>query len=193
MEQKQSKEEKGKKFDFGKIPLDLLPTLSLKEIGKVLAFGKSKYGEWNWLEGMSWSRLVGAAKRHLDSWIEREEEDPETGLSHLAHLGCCVLFLNTYEKLGIGIDDRPVYKKEDINALPREDYTLEYIGEEMLKWGVSSSLVNEILYYSRSFSGIEDLMRMWMLERKDGEEDECSNILDTLQKTVNDCKELQIQ
>jgi len=99
-------EENGTKFDVDKNPLELLPTEALKEIGLVLKYGAQKYDPWNWKKGMRWSRLAGAALRHLYAWLEREPSDPETNLSHLAHLGCCVLFLITYEKLRIGIDDR---------------------------------------------------------------------------------------
>lgn len=99
-------EENGKKFDQDKIPMELLPTEALWEIAKVLKFGRDKYDAWNWKKGMRWSRLAGAALRHLYAWLEREDKDPETNLSHLAHLGCCVLFLLTYEILGIGTDDR---------------------------------------------------------------------------------------
>jgi len=117
MTQLESKNEPGMKFDYGKTPLELLPTIALREIAKVLEFGAKKYDPWNWAKGMSWSRLAGAALRHLYAWLEREEKDPESDLSHLAHLGCCVLFLLTYEKLGLGTDDR--YRlKEDIQTIP---------------------------------------------------------------------------
>lgn len=99
-------DEKGQKFDRDKIPMELLPTEALREIAKVLRFGAKKYDPWNWKKGMRWSRLAGAALRHLYAWLEREDKDPESDLSHLAHLGCCVLFLLAYETLGIGIDDR---------------------------------------------------------------------------------------
>lgn len=96
----------GKKFDSEKVPLQLLPTEALWEVGKVLNLGRKKYGDWNWKSGMDWSRLYGAALRHLFAWAENESEDPESKLSHLAHASCCILFLLAYEKLGLGIDDR---------------------------------------------------------------------------------------
>ena len=37
-----------KKFDDGKLRLDLLPTESLKEVAKILQYGAEKYGENNW-------------------------------------------------------------------------------------------------------------------------------------------------
>jgi len=96
----------GTKFDGDKIPLHLLPTPALEEIAKVLDFGQKKYDSWNWAKGMKWTRLIGACMRHLFAWARGESIDPETGLSHLAHLGCCVLFLLQYELSNLGEDDR---------------------------------------------------------------------------------------
>lgn len=96
----------GIKYDDGKVPLFLLPTEALREVARVLEFGMRKYDAWNWKKGMDWSRLSGAALRHLFSWLEGKDIDKETGLNHLAHAACCVLFLLTYQLLGIGKDDR---------------------------------------------------------------------------------------
>lgn len=109
----------GKKFDNGKVRLELLPWPALIEVGKVLTFGALKYSPWNWSKGMSWSRLVGAAQRHLSAWIHREERDEETGLSHLAHAACCILFLMTYEIFNLGEDDRHGFKRDqDRSSFP---------------------------------------------------------------------------
>lgn len=102
----QKQDEPGKKYDSGKSPLDLLPTYPLLEIAKVLDFGAKKYEKQNWRKGMSWSRLIGAALRHITAWNEGEDLDPETGLSPLAHASCCLLFLQEYQKINSGVDDR---------------------------------------------------------------------------------------
>lgn len=94
------------KHDQAKPSMQLLPTASLQAIAEVLDFGAKKYAAHNWRKGMDWSRLLGAAMRHLTSFNDGEDKDPESGLSHLAHLGCCVLFLLEYEKKGLGTDDR---------------------------------------------------------------------------------------
>lgn len=96
----------GVKHDEGKTPLGLHPHEALEEIGRVLAFGAKKYAAHNWRKGMAWSRLYDAALRHLLAWIGGEDKDIETGISHLAHAGCCLEFLIAYERSGIGIDDR---------------------------------------------------------------------------------------
>lgn len=99
---------KALKLDSDKVPLELLPFESLIEVGKVLAFGAQKYGRYNWRQGMEWTRLVGAILRHLSAWMLGEDKDPESGLSHLAHAGCGILFLLAYELKTIGTDDRCV-------------------------------------------------------------------------------------
>lgn len=96
----------GVKFDSNKIPVELLPTQALEEIAKVLAFGAKKYASWNWAKGMNWSRLIGACIRHLYAYARGEDKDPESGLSHIAHAGCCVLFLLQYDISKLGTDDR---------------------------------------------------------------------------------------
>lgn len=96
----------GRKDDNGKAPMSLIPQPALEELAKVLLFGKQKYNAHNWRAGMDWSRLADAAMRHLTAWYDGEDNDPESGLSHIAHLLCCAAFLMTYQKDGLGNDDR---------------------------------------------------------------------------------------
>lgn len=95
------------KNDVGKPRVELIPPLALIEIGRVLEFGAKKYGANNWRNGMDWSRLQGAALRHLLAWFGGESKDAESDLSHLAHAACCLLFLMECEEKQIGRDDRP--------------------------------------------------------------------------------------
>lgn len=97
----------GRKDDAGKRPWGLLPFDALADIVAVLQFGADKYGVRNWEQGMEWSRPFDALHRHLAAWWQGEHRDPETNLSHLAHAGCCLLFLLAYERRKAGKDDRP--------------------------------------------------------------------------------------
>lgn len=96
------------KFDGGKPTPELLPFAALEQVSAVLAFGAAKYAPHNWRKGkgLAWSRLLGAALRHLLAWGRGEDNDAETGLSHLAHAACCILFLLSYVSEGGGTDDR---------------------------------------------------------------------------------------
>lgn len=95
------------KNDQGKAGWHLLPGDALEAIIQVLDYGALKYGDRNWEQGMNWSRCFSACMRHMWAYWKGEDIDPETGCLHLAHAGCCVLFLLGYQMRGIGIDDRP--------------------------------------------------------------------------------------
>lgn len=96
----------GEKHDVGKPGMHLLDRHALEEIARVLDFGAKKYAAHNWREGIAYSRLVAAALRHLHAFNDGEDADPESGLSHLAHLGCCVMFLLNMQKTRPDLDDR---------------------------------------------------------------------------------------
>jgi hypothetical protein len=94
------------KFDQHKLPLNLLSTEAMNQTAAVLAFGAEKYAAHNWRAGFAWSRPLAAAMRHLTAFNDGEDRDPESGLSHLAHAACCIMFLLEFEKTHQHLDDR---------------------------------------------------------------------------------------
>jgi len=98
----------GLKYDSGKPRMELLPAVALEEIAAVLTFGANKYQAHNWQKGIAYSRLLGATFRHLCAFLRGEDRDPESGLSHLAHAGCCVVFLLWMNRYRQDLDDRAV-------------------------------------------------------------------------------------
>lgn len=100
----------GIKHDQEKPDMSLLSSIALEQIAEVLTFGKKKYAAHNWRKGISYSRLLGALLRHTFSYLKGEDKDPESGLSHLAHAGCCVMFLLELSVTRKDLDDR--YKGE---------------------------------------------------------------------------------
>lgn len=96
------------KFDKGKSRVELVPPELIFGIGNVLAFGAKKYAAGNWANGngFEWSRLSGAMMRHMLAWSNGEDNDPESGLSHLYHAGCMLAFLVAHVERNKGVDDR---------------------------------------------------------------------------------------
>jgi hypothetical protein len=94
------------KFDDGKLPLHLLSTEAMNQTAAVLQFGADKYAAHNWRKGFVWSRPLAAAMRHITAFNAGEDKDPESGLSHLAHAACCIMFLLEFEKTHKELDDR---------------------------------------------------------------------------------------
>lgn len=96
-----------KKHDQGKLQWHLLPVEGTEEMIRVMEFGAKKYGDYNWYLGMDWLRLFNACMRHMWAWFLGEENDPESGISHLAHASCCILMLSSLVKRNVGKDGRP--------------------------------------------------------------------------------------
>lgn len=104
----------GQKADTGKAPCELLSPDAMLGTAQVLAFGAKKYAPNNWRKGLAWSRLIGACLRHLYAFMRGEDLDPETGLPHIDHLACEVMFLQEFYRTRRDLDDRykPIEKKE---------------------------------------------------------------------------------
>jgi hypothetical protein len=90
----------GTKDDGGKPRLSLFPSEAYILICRVFTYGANKYSDFNWRQGMSWRRMYDAAERHLHAWKLGEENDPESGLPHLAHAACCIAMLLTWTVVG---------------------------------------------------------------------------------------------
>lgn len=86
----------GVKGDGGKPRWSLLPWKQIGEIVKVLTKGAEKYNDDNWKK-VEPERYKSAMFRHLAAWADGEKNDPEWGLSHLAHAGCCLLYLMWFD------------------------------------------------------------------------------------------------
>lgn len=83
----------GIKHDKGKPRLSLLPWSALYSVCEVLEWGAREYGEYNWRDVEDGERrFADAALRHLAAHSEGHENDGKTGLPHLAHAACSVLF-----------------------------------------------------------------------------------------------------
>lgn len=91
----------GVKHDANKPRWSLLPMGSVAQIVQVMEFGARKYAPDNWQRvPEARTRYFDALMRHVHAWWSGERADPETGLHHLAHAGCCVLFLLWLEREG---------------------------------------------------------------------------------------------
>lgn len=101
-----SLKEAGLKADAEKPPVELLDPYALEQIALVLEFGRKKYAAHNWRGGIRFTRLIGAAIRHTFAILRGEDNDPESGLPHAAHLGCCAMFLIWMMQHRTDLDDR---------------------------------------------------------------------------------------
>lgn len=101
----------GEKKDEGKSRLELVPYDAVRGVADILTIGSIKYSARNWELGIAYGRVFGAVQRHLTSWWQGENLDPESGKSHIDHALTELMFLSAYEKRGMSqFDDRPIKK-----------------------------------------------------------------------------------
>ena len=86
--------------------MDLLSHIALMGTARVLAFGAKKYAPNNWRKGIAWSRVTAALLRHTFAFLGGEDLDPESGLPHVHHIGCCTMFLQELYETRTDLDDR---------------------------------------------------------------------------------------
>lgn len=99
---------KGQKLArFSRIPKDILWELA-EHFGK----GEQKYPNDpetnlpNWMKGYDWSLNIDALHRHLYQWEMGEDQDEETGSSHLVAVIWHAMVLRWFEKHSKGKDYR---------------------------------------------------------------------------------------
>jgi len=91
-------EETGAKFDTGKPDYSILEKSFLDSVSYVLMHGEKKYGRDNWKKGLEFNRLFAACCRHLFQYKDESKTDSESGLNHLAHAACNIMFMIYLEK-----------------------------------------------------------------------------------------------
>lgn len=106
------RKKKATKHDSGKPDLSLVSPLLKAGIAKTMGFGVNKYGRWNYMQGITTSRLLGALMRHIDAYTMGENLDPESGLPHLYHAAANIQMLVDNEHNGTLEDDRYDYTKK---------------------------------------------------------------------------------
>jgi hypothetical protein len=93
----------GTKHDKDKPDFTLLPWGAIRSIVKVLDFGKQKYSHDNWkIVPDAKNRYLAAAFRHITAYAEGQTHDEDSGLHHLSHACCCLLFILHFDKEGKG-------------------------------------------------------------------------------------------
>ena len=100
------------RFNDNKIKWSLVSWKALEPMVKVLMFGANKYSPNNWQKGLKYSEISESLQRHLYAFMEGEDDDPESKLSHLGHVLCNAMFLSWMFIFRKDLDDRNINKIE---------------------------------------------------------------------------------
>lgn len=105
------------RFNSGKLRMSLVPASYGQYAAKVLEYGAIKYSANNWRKGGNWMEIYESLQRHIDSFREGEDFDPESGLPHLSHAAFNLMVLIEFFDKGLGNDDRFRYEGQPLGAL----------------------------------------------------------------------------
>ena len=103
----------GDRFNNRKLKWSLVSWKALEPMVEVLMFGAKKYDSWNWAKGLKYTEICESLQRHLNAFIQGEDDDQESKLSHVGHILCNAMFLSYMYLFKKDFDDR--YKDENIN------------------------------------------------------------------------------
>ncbi len=87
------------KNDSGKNMISLIDPQFVVLLGQILTFGANKYAKDNWKLCEDTSRYKDALLRHLYAYLDGEQLDPESGMSHLGHAAFGLMCLNYFDNL----------------------------------------------------------------------------------------------
>ncbi len=94
------------RYNKGKIKWSLVDFESLEDMVRVLEFGAKKYAPNNWKKGLHTTEIIDSLLRHLFAYQRGEENDQESGISHIGHVLCNAMFLAHMMKFKPEMDDR---------------------------------------------------------------------------------------
>jgi hypothetical protein len=104
--------DQSQKKDAGKPRWELLPLECLEGMVKVLTFGAAKYSDGGWktlmVDEEGYQRVIGSTRRHqlalerdgilaLDLNSEGKTDKDHSGLPHIDHLMCNIMFIKYYQ------------------------------------------------------------------------------------------------
>lgn len=100
-----------------KAPLHLLEHAADCEIAAALSHGAHKYGRKNFHQTPILANVYGGAiRRHIGQWLDGEDFDKDSGLSHLAHIGANIHVLFASMAAGTFTDDRGPEEQSEVQA-----------------------------------------------------------------------------
>jgi len=86
------------KQDDGKLRLSLIEPQFIKGTAKVLTMGAEKYSVDNWKQCGDRKRYEDALLRHIYDYLQGNKCDDESGVSHLYHASCNLMFLDAFDR-----------------------------------------------------------------------------------------------
>lgn len=103
-----------------KVSPHTVPAGVILELALAMTEGGRKYGTYNYrASGVRSSVYYDACLRHLMSWWEGVDIDPDSGIPHIVKAIACLTVLRDSQRMGNNVDDRPIRNPLSIEELNR--------------------------------------------------------------------------
>jgi hypothetical protein len=102
------------RYNQGKLQWSLVDFKSLEGLVQVLEMGAKKYDKHNWKKGMPITQVSESLMRHLFAFLNGENTDSESGLSHISHVLCNAMFIEYILREKPEFDDRYGTENKDL-------------------------------------------------------------------------------
>ena len=109
-------ENEGSRFNQGKLRWSLVSWSALAPLVRVLMFGAEKYDDHNWRKGLKYTEICESLQRHLNSFLEGEDDDQESKITHVGHILANGMFLSYMSLFRKDLDDRYIDKNMKKNG-----------------------------------------------------------------------------
>lgn len=95
----------------GKPQVGDMDSVFILEMGSILTQGLTKYpndpdGMPNWWKGGAYRDFCASILRHAAKLAAGEDFDDESGLPHAAHIAIDAMFVRSWQRRGVGVDNR---------------------------------------------------------------------------------------
>jgi hypothetical protein len=77
----------------GKLQWSLVDFECLEPLVRALEYGEDKYSSFNWKKGMPQTKIIESLLRHTFAYLGGEDNDSESGVSHIGHIMSNAMFL----------------------------------------------------------------------------------------------------
>jgi len=89
-----TKTEQADRYNTGKLDWSLVDFEALQPMVRVLMKGAEKYSPDNWKRGLPMKDMFSSLMRHMVAFMSGQDNDAETGESHLGHALCNLMFMS---------------------------------------------------------------------------------------------------
>ena len=110
--------EQADRYNEGKPRWSLVDFKSMEPLVQVLEYGAKKYAPYNWTKGLPTTQICESLLRHTFAYLNGEDNDAESGCSHIGHIMANAMFLSYVMKNKPQFDDRSMAVGEVKQEIP---------------------------------------------------------------------------